>query len=135
MADATAQLSNYRQSPRKVGLVASLVRGKRVSDALASLDLVPKRAGEPIAKLIRSAVANARQKGMTEAELVVSSIQVGKGIMFKRSSPRARGSAAIIRKKASHIKLELTRLAPKQKKARKAKAEKAESSEAPAETN
>ena len=135
MADATAQLSNYRQSPRKVGLVASLVRGKRVNDALASLELVPKRAGEPIAKLIRSAVANARQKGMTQDELIVSGIQVGKGIVFKRSSPRARGSSAIIRKKASNIKLELTRLAPKATKARKAKAENAASPETPAETN
>lgn len=116
MPDVTAQLSNYRQSPRKVGRVADFVRGKRVSDALAMLDAMPKRAAGPLGKLIRSATANARAKGMTEGELVISKIQVGKGFVFKRSSPRAKGSSAIIRKKASHVSLELSRVAAKEAK-------------------
>ncbi len=113
MADATAHLSNYRQSPRKVGRVADFIRGKRVEDALAMLDGMPKRAAGPLGKLVRSAAANARAKGITEGELVISKIQVGKGIVFKRSAPRAKGSAAIIRKKASHVSLELSRIAAK----------------------
>jgi|GEM_PF-361170 len=116
MADATAQLSNYRQSPRKVGRVADFVRGKRVTTALAMLDIMPKRAAGPLGKLIRSAAATARAKGMQENELVISKIQVGKGIVFKRSTPRAKGSSAIIRKKASHVSLELSRIAPKEAK-------------------
>ncbi len=126
MADATAQLSNYRQSPRKVGRVADAVRGKRVTAALAVLDAMPKRAAGPLGKLIRSAAANARSKGMTEGELVISKIQVGKGIVFKRSSPRAKGSAAIIRKKASHIKLELSRVEAKKASPKRSRAKKAE---------
>lgn len=104
---ASAQLSNYRQSPRKVGLVASLVRGKRVGVALAHLEVLPKRASGPIAKLIRSAAANARARGMDESALVISKITVGSGIVLKRRSPKARGSSSLIRKKASHIKIEL----------------------------
>ncbi|MDE2213292.1 MAG: 50S ribosomal protein L22 [Patescibacteria group bacterium] len=113
MADATAQLSNYRQSPRKVGLVVDSIRGKKVSDVLAMLEHMPKRAGAPLAKLIRSAVASARSKGLMQEELVISKIEVGRGIVFKRSSPRARGSSSLIRKKSSHIKLELSRRAAK----------------------
>jgi len=56
-----AKLKNYRQSPRKVRLIADLVRGKKVSDALSTLQFVDKRAAGPIAKLIRSAVANAKE--------------------------------------------------------------------------
>jgi len=106
--NATAQLNNYRQSPRKVGLVASLVRGKRVDRALAELEALPKRASSPLAKLIKSAAANARSKGLDERALVISKITVGKGTVLKRRSPRARGSSAMIRKKNSNIKIELS---------------------------
>jgi large subunit ribosomal protein L22 len=108
MTNVSAQLSNYRQSPRKVGLVANLVRGKRVDAALASLDAIPKRAAAPIAKLIRSAAANARTQGLEDSVLTISKITVGKGIVLKRRAPKARGSSALIRKKASHIKIELS---------------------------
>ena len=121
MADATAYLSNYRQSPRKVGRVADTLRGKRVTAALAALDIMPKRAAGPLAKLVRSAVANARAKGINQDELVVSSIQVGKGMTLKRAVQKARGSSAIIRKEASHVTLELTRVALKAKKTPAAK--------------
>jgi large subunit ribosomal protein L22 len=108
MADATAKLSNYRQAPRKVRLVADLVRGKSAKDALASLSFLPKRASLPMAKLIRSALANARAQGLSQDDLVISRIEVGQGVVFKRFMPRARGRASAIRKKTSHITLRLS---------------------------
>lgn len=113
MAEATAKLKNYRQAPRKVRLVADLVRGKHVEHALALLQTLPKRASEPMAKLIRSAVANARTKGVDVNELVISHVDVGQGIVFKRFMPRARGRASAIRKKTSHITLALSTRTPK----------------------
>ena len=108
MADATAKLRNYRQAPRKVRLVADLVRGKRVEQALALLQTLPKRAALPMQKLIQSAVANATSKGANATELVISHIDVGQGIVFKRFMPRARGRASAIRKKTSHITVMLS---------------------------
>ncbi len=134
MKTATAQLSNYRQSPRKVGLVVGLVRGKRVNEALVVLDAMPKRAAEPVAKLIRSAVANARTKGISQDDLVVSKMTVGQGVVFKRSMPRARGSMSMLQKKSSHVTVELSHVEPKAKTIKKvstkAKAPKAVEAEA-----
>lgn len=115
MANTKAKLSNYRQSPRKVRLVADLVRGKRAETALGLLSHLPKRAAEPMAKLIRSALSNARGKGLSANELVISRIEVGQGIVFKRFMPRARGKASPIRKKTSHITLELSPIPAKAK--------------------
>jgi large subunit ribosomal protein L22 len=114
MTEASAQLSNYRQSPRKVRLVADLVRGKSAAEALQALAFLPKRASEPLQKLLRSAMANARQKGLSEKKLVISRIEVGGGIVFKRFMPRARGKASPIRKKTSHITLHLREREAKQ---------------------
>ncbi len=102
-----AVLKNYRQSPRKVRLIADLVRGKDVKKALQTLAFVNKRASDPFAKLIKSAVANARQAGAQIENLVVKSVQVNKGTVLKRYMPRARGSAAQILKRNSHITIEL----------------------------
>ncbi|MDP4020498.1 MAG: 50S ribosomal protein L22 [Candidatus Adlerbacteria bacterium] len=104
MATATATLRNYRQSPRKVRLIADLIRGKSVSRALALLANLPKRGAEPMQKLLESAVANAKTPA---GELFVSGIEVNGGIVFKRQMPRARGRASLIRKKTSHITLRL----------------------------
>lgn len=120
MAEATAKLKNYRQAPRKVRLVADLVRGKSVDRALAQLSMLPKRASEPMAKLIRSAAANA--KDIAPSDLYISTIEVNGGIVFKRHMPRARGKAAQILKRTSHITLALSKKAPKKAKAPKAKA-------------
>ena len=60
MAEAKATLSNYRQSPRKVRVVANLIRGKRAEDAVITLSFVPKRSSGPIQKLLSSAIANAK---------------------------------------------------------------------------
>lgn len=102
-----AVLKNYRQSPRKVRLIADLVRGKKVNQALAQLQFVDKRASEPFAKVIRSAVANAKQTGVSAEQLVISRVLVDKGIVLKRFMPRARGSASRINKRNSHITVEL----------------------------
>ncbi len=95
-----AYLPNYRQSPRKVRLVARAVSGKKVVDAVTILSFMPKRAAEPIMKLINSAVANS---GLSREELVVKNIEVNKGLVMKRSMPRARGSAFPINKRTSHV--------------------------------
>ncbi len=122
-----AILKNYRQSPRKVRLVADLIKGKRVSDALIELNALPKRASLPIKKLLDSAVANAKANdGIEKDNLVVSTVTVNKGIVLKRSMPRARGSASRINKRTSHVVLTLKEkeVVKKVKKPAKAKSAK-----------
>ena len=106
-----AILKTYRQSPRKVRLVADTIRGKRVPDALATLSFLEKRAAAPIKKLLESAVANARQNfGTDPDDLAVREITVNKGAVLKRSMPRARGRATPIKKRTSHIAITLSEL-------------------------
>ena len=102
-----AVLKNYRQSPRKVRLLADLVRGKKVKDALNTLKFVEKRASEPFAKVIRSAAANAVQKGKDSDNLIIKKVTVDKGTVLRRFRARARGSASRINKRNSHITVEL----------------------------
>lgn len=102
-----ATLKNYRQSPRKVRLIADLVRGKKAADALTTLRFVDKRAATPFAKVIESAVANAKDQGKSTENLFIKSVQVNKGVVYKRMMPRARGSASRINKRNSHISIEL----------------------------
>ncbi len=114
MSDASAKLKNYRQSPRKVRLLADLVRGKSAEHAINLLATLPKRGSEPMIKLIQSAVSNSK---LAPREVFISSIQVNSGVVFKRMMPRARGRSAPIRKKSSTITLGLSkRTAPKAKK-------------------
>ena len=103
-----AFLKNYRQSPRKVRLVAGLIKGKRVADAFTHLKSLPKRASGPIEKLLASAVANAKVSGIDQENLIVSNVTVNKGVVMMRSMPRARGSASRINKRMSHIMLTLS---------------------------
>ncbi len=101
---AKAVLKNYRQSPRKVRLVANTVRGQKVDKALVNLSFIPKRAALPIKKLIESALANAKNNHNLDAnDLVVKSIQVDQGFTIKRWMPRARGVAHPIRKKTCKV--------------------------------
>ena len=102
-----AFLKNYRQSPRKVRLIADLVRGKKVQDALTTLKFVDKRASGPFAKVIESAVANAKDQGKNIENLFIKTVAVDKGVVYKRFMPRARGSASRINKRNSHIRVEL----------------------------
>lgn len=100
----TASLKNYRQSPRKVRLVATLVRGKKVDEALNVLSQTTKRAASPLVALINSAVANAKNNFNIEKDsLVIKEFRVDGGVVMKRSMPRARGSAFPIKKRTSHV--------------------------------
>ncbi|MCL9971958.1 MAG: 50S ribosomal protein L22 [Candidatus Pacebacteria bacterium] len=102
-----ATLSNYGQSPRKTRLVTNLVKGKRVGDALVALKFLEKRAADPIAKLISSALANAEKQGENGAMLIVKSIRVDKGLVRVKQMPRAFGRATPIRRRMSHVVVEL----------------------------
>lgn len=102
-----AILKNYRQSPRKVRLVADLVRGKSVGKAINTLQFVNNRSAHSFTKLIKSAEANAKSQGIDIAKLVVKTVSVDKGTVLKRIRPRARGVAARINKRNSHITVEL----------------------------
>ncbi|HEY4486624.1 MAG TPA: 50S ribosomal protein L22 [Candidatus Paceibacterota bacterium] len=99
-----AFLKNYRQSPRKVRLVASLLRGKDVPTARVILGGTIKKSSAPIKKLLDSAVANAKQFGESDESLLsIKEIRVDEGITMSRSMPRARGASSPIRKRTSRI--------------------------------
>ena len=100
-----AFLKNYRQSPRKVRLVAGLIRGKKVSEAVVELDFLAKRAGLPIKKLLLSAVANAKSMGREVENLYIKELRVDKGITMKRMMPAAMGTGHRINKRTSHLNI------------------------------
>ena len=99
----TAKLNYLRIAPRKVRLVADLVRGKKFQDAEAILRFTIKRGAEPILKLLKSAGANAKNS----EGLYISKITVDEGPKLKRWRARSRGQSYRIQKKTSHINLEL----------------------------
>ncbi len=119
-----AFLKNYRQSPRKVRLVAGLVKGKDVNLAVAELDFLAKRAGLPIKKLLMSAVANAKQMGVEKENLIIKELRVDKGIVMKRMMPAAMGTGHRINKRTSHITLVLAEKVAKAPKTKAVKAKK-----------
>ena len=100
-----AFLKNYRQSPRKVRLVAGLIKGKKVAEAIAELDFLVKRAGLPIKKLLLSAVSNAKQSGIEVENLFIKELRVDKGITMKRMMPAAMGTGHRINKRTSHVNI------------------------------
>jgi large subunit ribosomal protein L22 len=102
-----ATLSNFKQSPRKVRLVADMIRGKKVSAARDSLVFLEKKSASDLMKLLDSAIANARVAGMNPDDLIVKTISVDKAQVIKRFKPMARGRAAGIRRTMSHITIEL----------------------------
>lgn len=122
MADVIKALAReVRQSPRKVSLVASLVRGRTVADALVILDHTPKRAAKVVAKTIQSARANAVQRGYAEKSLVIDQLQITAGPRLKRYNPAAHGRALPYLKRSSHILVTVTGdLKPKKPVATKA---------------
>lgn len=125
-----ASLYNFKQSPRKVRLVADVIRGKRVTVARDALAFLPKKSSPEIQKLLNSAIANARQQGMDVETLFVKTISVDKGAVLRRMKPMARGRAAGIRRTMSIVNLELGVVGEVAGKKQKAvKFEKAETSE------
>jgi large subunit ribosomal protein L22 len=97
-----------RIAPRKLRVVINLVRGKKVEDALNILKFTPRAGAKVVSKVVASALANATQKGDVDVDtLVVENIQVDEGPALKRYLPRAMGRATRVRKKSSHITVEL----------------------------
>lgn len=100
----TATAKGVRMSPRKVGVVASLVRGRTVEDALVILANVPRRAKTPVEKVIKSAQANATHNHNYKAEgLKIVAITVTPGARLKRYRPAAHGRALPFQRRTSHI--------------------------------
>lgn len=107
--EVRAKLSNYRVSPRKARLLADLVRGRQVEEALNVLDLSTRRFARPLAKLVRSALANAEEKnnrekaGIDVDSLVLGRVTVDEGPSLWRIRPRAQGRATWIQRRTSHV--------------------------------
>ena len=102
--EARAIAKNVRITPRKARLVIDLVRGKDVKEALGILANTNKAASEPVAKLIKSAAANAVNNfGMDENSLYVAEIYANDGLRMKRYLPRAKGSASGLVKRNCHL--------------------------------
>jgi large subunit ribosomal protein L22 len=103
-----ASAKGVRMSPRKVGVVASLVRGRTVADAITILENVPRRSSLPVKKIIESAKANAENNhNLQSASLVLSKISVTPGPRIKRYRPAAHGRALPYQRKSSHIFVEI----------------------------
>ncbi|KPM31422.1 50S ribosomal protein L22 [Croceitalea dokdonensis DOKDO 023] len=104
---AFAKLNNCPTSPRKMRLVADLVRGKNVEMALAILRFNPKEASRKLEKLLLSAIANWEAKNedasIEDADLFVKEIRVDSGTMLKRLRPAPQGRAHRIRKRSNHV--------------------------------
>ncbi len=106
--EATATIRFARISARKVKIVADLIRGKKVDEALAIVKFTPKASSETIEKLLKSAIANAENNhGMNRGNLVVSEIYANQGPTMKRIRAASKGSAARIRKRTSHVTIKL----------------------------
>ena len=108
VAQAKATLRYARISSRKVKIVADLVRGKNVDEALAIIKYTPKASSEILEKLLKSAIANAENNHyMTRANIYIAEIYANQGPTLKRIRPAAKGSAVRIRKRTSHITIVL----------------------------
>lgn len=104
VTEAKASAISVRVTPRKARLVIDLVRGLKVNEALALLENLNKAASEPVAKLIKSAAANATNNfNMDEDKLYVKYIAANDGIRMKRYLPRAKGSASGLVKRTSNL--------------------------------
>jgi large subunit ribosomal protein L22 len=122
VASVRSYAKGVDQTPRKVSLVASLVRGRTVADALVILNHTPKRAARPLIKAIESAQANAvNNHGYDAKTLQISTLSVTTGTRLKRFKPASRGRALPFVKKSSNILVEVTgELKPKKPAAPKA---------------
>ena len=124
--EVKAKLNFLRIAPRKVRLVADLIRGKKIEEAQDILSFTIKKSTQPILKLLNSAVANATNNFQLDStNLYISEIRVDEGPKYKRWRARARGQAGLIQKKSSHISLVLDEIKPEKKK-KKIKKEKSE---------
>ena len=117
-----SKLKYLRIAPRKVRLVADLIRRKKVKQAQTILDFTVKGASEPLSKLLKTAIADAHNNfQLDSSNLYISKITVDEGPKYKRWKARSRGIAAPIQKKTSHITLVLSEITSDGKKAKKIK--------------
>ena len=113
MVESIARVKHIRVTPQKARRVVALIKGKQAQEALAILKFAPQSASEPIYKLVESAVANARVKAdkdgefLDEQDLYVANAYVDEGSTLKRFRPRAQGRAFQIKKRTSHITIQL----------------------------
>ena len=122
-----AHIKGVDQTPRKLSLVASLVRGRTVADASVILDHTPKRAALAVKKAIQSAAANAvNNHGLDAKSLTISTLSVTAGPRLRRYKPASRGRALPFEKKSSHILVEVAGI---EKVVKKPAAKKAETKE------
>ena len=105
--EATAKVTFVRIAPRKVKIVLDLIRNQPAEKAMAILKYTPKAACEVVAKLLKSAMANAENKDMDMSKLYVAECHVGPGPILKRIRPASKGRAYRILKRTSHVTLVL----------------------------
>lgn len=108
LADTEAQaiLRNIRVSPRKLNLVAALIRNRAASDAVATLTFSKRRVAQDVRKVLESAIANAENNHQLDVDrLVVSRAEVGRSAVMKRFHARGRGRSARVEKWISHLKI------------------------------
>ena len=106
MIRETVKLRHLHIAPRKVRLVANLIKNLPANEAEAQLMVLPKRSAEPILKLLKSGVANmVNNRKLDPEKLVIEKITVDEGPTLKRHMPRAFGRASMIRKRTSHVKI------------------------------
>ncbi|TSC74396.1 MAG: large subunit ribosomal protein L22 [Parcubacteria group bacterium Gr01-1014_44] len=109
----TAQLNYLRIAPRKVRLVAKVLKGLPVAKAEYQLSFIVKRSSGPLAKLLKSAISNAENNfGLVKENLFIKELVVNEGVKIKRTMPRAMGQAGMIQKKSSHLKIVLEEKVP-----------------------
>ena len=95
-------------SPKKIRFVVRAIKGMKPTDAVERLPYVSKRSAEPLAKVIKAAIANAKMQGAKEDDLIFKEIQIGEGPRLKRGRPRSRGLFHPYKKRMSHIRVVLT---------------------------
>ena len=104
-----AHLRSFRASPKKVNVVAGLIRGHSADQALTKLKFYPKKAAAALYKTLHSAVANAENNGDKKREnLIIDSVVVNKGPVWRRAVPSTRGRSLPIRKPTVHISIHLS---------------------------
>jgi large subunit ribosomal protein L22 len=103
--EAVAKLNNYPTSPRKMRLLADLIRGMKVDKALAVLEHNTKHSAVPLAKLVKSAAFNwkAKNDGADESALLVKTVMVDGGRTLKRMHPAPQGRGYRVRKRSNHV--------------------------------
>ena len=132
--EAVAKLNNEPTSPRKMRLLADLIRGMKVEKALAILEHSPKHPSVPLRKLVLSAISNwkAKNEGADESELIVKTIFVDAARVIKRMRPAPQGRGYRVRKRSNHVTVFVDTAAEPVVKAKKKVAEKVEAAKAPA---